>query len=289
MSAGVTRPDRSVLIAAGVTVGSATALAWGALTMIAEGGEPPGTSIAVAVGIIGVVFGPLLLINFLWAVRIVGRLRRGEGVIARWTVSPETFERFREDEARRKDANGPNDWRLPKTTPSAGVEVIFSEDGVLVGETFFGLASSGLAHIHGFETIPDSPLALRFATALTTGQWRSSGSQIVTQFGELRIPVATGANEELARVVEHFRLVLTGERLVKPDFWKGRVRLGLWIIAISAVIAAGGFGLNAAKVELGIIPLIMAVTGVIFAFGGLILAFIASRFAERQRRGWDET
>lgn len=286
MSGGVTRPDRSALIAAAIAVAGAVALIWGVSTMAAIDGETPQTAVAVSFGLLGVVLGTALTFNFLWGARVVARMRRGEGVIARWTVTPDTFERFREDERRREAEDGPNDWRLPRRTPEAGVEVIFTEDGVLVGETFFGLASAGLAHVWSFQTVADNPLALRFDTAMTTSQWSSSGSRLVTQTGVLRIPVATGSNEALARVVEHFRLVLAGERLVRPGFWNGRVKFGLWTAGVFATIAASGFALNALGVKLGVVPLLMAVVGVIVAIGGLVLALIASRFAARQRRGW---
>ncbi len=288
MSTAVFRPGRSLLIAAVITAAGAASLAWGVTTMAAIKGETELTAVAVALGLLAVIFGPLLMINFYWAVRIVRRMRRGEGVIARWTVTPETFERFREDERRRGETDGPNDWSVPRRTPGEGVEVIFSEDGVLVDETYFGLASAGLAHVRAVETLADNPLALRFATAMTTTQWRSSGSELILIPGALRIPVATGANEDLARVLEHYRLVLAGERLVKPGFWKLRVRLGLWGAGVSGAVAAAGFGLNALGLDLGEAPLVMAVAGTMFAIAGLVLALIASRFAARQRRGWSK-
>lgn len=286
MSGGVTRPDRSAVIAASIAVAGAVSLAWGVSTMAAIDGETPATAVTVSVGLLAAILGSALTFNFVWGARVVARMRRGEGVIARWTVTPDTFERFREDELRREDEDGPNDWRLPRRTPEGGVEVIFTEDAVLVGETLFGLASAGLAHVWSFQTLADNPLALRFDTAMTTSAWSSSGSRLVTRSGVLRIPVATGSNEDLARVVEHYRLVLAGERLVKPGFWKGRVKLGLWTSGISAAIAAAGFALNALGVDLGVIPLVMAVVGVIWSIGGIVLALIASDFAARQRRGW---
>lgn len=286
MSGGVTRPDRSAVIAAGIAVAGAVSLAWGVSTMAAIDGETPATAVTVSVGLLAAILGSALTFNFIWGARVVARMRRGEGVIARWTVTPDTFERFREDELRREDEDGPNDWRLPRRTPEGGVEVIFTEDAVLVGETLFGLASAGLAHVWSFQTLADNPLALRFDTAMTTSAWSSSGSRLVTRSGVLRIPVATGSNEDLARVVEHYRLVLAGERLVKPGFWKGRVKLGLWTAGIFAAIAAAGFAFNALGLDLGVIPLVMAVVGVIWSIGGIVLALIASDFAARQRRGW---
>ncbi len=286
MSAGVNNPKRSVLISVAATVAGALALAWGVWTMNSIQGETPFTAVAVSAGGLAVLFGFLMTLNFLWAMRVFARLRRGEGVLARWTVSAETLEAFREDEARRVATDGANDWRIPRVAPPEGVEVIFAEDGVLVGDSYFGLASSGIAHVRGMDTLADSPLALRFHTVMSTVRRTSSGHTFEDNFGSLRIPVAPGSNDELRRVVEHYRDVLSGVKLVKPEFWKGRIRFGLWGAGVSALAAAAGFGMNALGIEAGVVPLVLAVCGVIFAIGGLVLAYIAWNFAARQRRGW---
>ena len=285
MSAGVTRPGRSAAICAGGAAVGAAMLAWGVATMAAVEGETPRTALAVGLGLFLVLTCPLLLLNFLWAARIVARLRRGDGVIARWTVGAEVLDQFRDDERRRVAAGDDNDWRTPRTSPAAGVEVIFAEDAVLVGDTLFGLASTGIAHVRAVETLADSPLTLRFETAMTAVEGAGRNGSIVTRFGSLRIPVAPGANEALQRVVGHYRLVLAGERLVKPGFWKLRIRVGLGVAIASAFAAAAGFGMNALGID-GVVPLALAVVGVITGAGGLVLAAIAARFARRQRSGW---
>lgn len=277
------RPEVSAAVSAGIAAVAAAALAWGVMTMRAIDGETPFTAAAVAGGGLGLFFGLIFVANFVWAARKSAALRRGEGVIGRWTVSPATLEAFREDDKRRAADGDPNDWNAPRRPPAEGLEVIFSPDLVLIGHSFFNLASTGVQHVRSVEVMPDNPRSLRFTTAVTARQGRGG---LGTRFGALRVPVATGADDELARVLAHYQAVLAGERLVRPEFWQGRIRIGLWGAAVCAAIAAGGFALEALEIELGVVPLVMAVVGTILAIGGLLMALIGWKSADRQRRGW---
>src|SRR5687767_2780947 len=126
---GVRRPGLSVLICIAMAVGGALSVLWGATRMNALGYETPTTASAIGVGLFVGLIGFLFLFNFLWALRLVNALRRGEGVIARWTVAPATFELFRKREQRLRAAGDENDYRMPRKTPPKGLEILFSEDG----------------------------------------------------------------------------------------------------------------------------------------------------------------
>ena len=270
-------------------VGGAVSVWSGAAEMNALGYETGSSSAKIGIGLFVGIIGFLFQFNFLWGVRVMRAMRRGEGEIARWTVSPDALDAFRKNDELRKARGDRNDYTLPAENPPGGLDVIFSADGVLVGGTFFGLASTGLSHFRSVRVLPENPLCIEFGTALV---WASNVNvpRIHTTAGTLRIPVSRTATAEAKKVFDHFSKVLARETIVKPDFWRRRIRWGLTTAAVCALAAAAGFALEAAKVELGIVPLVMAVAGTMLALGGLVLALLAWMFylgqhgRRRQRR-----
>jgi hypothetical protein len=289
MSTGVRNPRRSFWIAAAIFLLGICAIAWGALEMALAGRESTATGVAIGGGILAAVIGLFMSFNFLWAVRLTDAMRRGEKVIARWTVPAGQFDEFRANEAALRAQGRPNDYKSPRATPAEGVEVIFSEDAVLIGDTFFGLSSTGLARFHAVGMVPGNPVSIAFGMAMTAGRTGASGAHFTTITSELRIPVARTANDEARIVLDHYRNVIGRRTIVKPHFWTLRIQIGLYAALIAALVSAAGFVLNVLKVDLGIVPLVMAVTGTITALGGLVLALIAWRirahqFGDRGRR-----
>jgi hypothetical protein len=277
MSAGIRNPKRSVLIALGLTLLAVCAVGWGLFEMDRRGAETPATAAAVGVGLLVAVLGFFLTINFVWAVRLVGAMRRGEGVIARWTVPPAQFDDFRTNEAAHKTAGRANDYKAPRKTPPGGVEIVFTASAVLIGDTFFGLARDGIARFTAARVVSGNPPCLAFSTAMTVGRTGASGARFETVAGELRVPIARTSQAEARAVLDHFRAVAERRKIVNPNFWPRRIRIGLGAALVAGVICAGGFALNALRVDLGIAPLVMAVAGAVTALGGLVLALIAWR------------
>jgi hypothetical protein len=287
MSTGVRRPDRNVKICLALLAASLTTLVAGILVMKSAGAESTASATAIAFGLLGTIVSSLMLANFIWATRVFAAIKQGRNVIARWTVPVDAFNRFRENEAEHAAAGHPNDYKLPRITPPQGVKVIFATDGVIIGDTFFGLATTGLAHIRQIGIVPGDPMCIGFQTALTTGRvWSSGGATFGTALGLLRIPVASGSRQEADAVLDHYTAALAGQVIVKPDFWQRRIRWELRAALVSAFVSAAGFALEALDAGFGVLPLILAVSGAITALGGLILAFLAWTFADRQRRGW---
>ena len=281
MSAGLSNPRRSVVLClAGLAIGAA-ALAWGIWAM--DDAENAPASIAVAIGLLFCIVFPLFLFNFLWAVRLTEAMRRGENVIARWTVPPQTLEEFRADEAGRRKAGRPNDWKVPKRIPPDGLEVIFSPDAVMIGDNFFGLARSGLARFDAIQIVPGNPLSLGFAMALTTGRATSTGAHLTTQRSELRIPIARTASAEAGKVLAHFQSVDAGRTIGRPGFWALRLKIGLWTAAIAATTGIVGFALRGLNDQLANVPLVMAIAGTMFTLGGLLIAAIAALIQRAER------
>lgn len=278
MSAGLRRPLRSAWIAAGVFLAGGMLLAWGVLDMTAHDRETVATALAIPVGGLAVLFGFLMVLNFLWAARLMASIRRGDTrVIGRWTVSAATLEAFRADEAHRS----PNDWNPPREIPREGVEVIFTEDAVVVGDWFMGLSTSGIAHIRSVAVAPGNPLSVQFETAVAT---RSRSGGVGYTHGALRVPIEQTANDEARKVLAHYQAALAGEVLVKPEFWQGRIRFGVVLAAICALAFVAGLALRE-RHDLGVVPLVLAVVGAVVGLGAVVLVLSSAAFARDQRRG----
>jgi hypothetical protein len=191
---------------------------------------------------------------------------------------------FREAEKALPAHAGRNAYRTPKATPPEGVEVVFAEDGVIIGDTYFGLPVTGMLSFQEVGIRPGNPMAFEFRLTLYSF-YRTSSGGVRTQTAPyvVRAPIATTATEEAARVLEHFRNVLARKTVVKADFYPSRVRWGLIIAGVSGVVFAAGIGLEMAGISLGLTTLFMAVVGAVTGLGGLALAAIAYILAIKQR------
>jgi hypothetical protein len=281
---GLRNPATNALICLAMFLGGSATIWSGVSEMNALGHETNSSAAKIGIGFVVAIFGFLFMFNFLWGVRVINAARRGDNEIARWTVFPETFDEFRNNEERRNAGGELNDYKPPSEAPAGGVEVIFTADGVLVGNTFFGLASTGLASFQTVQVLPENPLCIEFGTSLVTGS-NLSVPRLHTIVGVLRIPVSRTATEEAKKVLAHFQKVLAREIIVKPDFWRRRIRLGLATAFVSTLIVAAGFGLAAADMNAGAAPVAMAAGGAVLAVGGLILALLAWTFSEKQHHG----
>ena len=285
MNAGIGNPRRDLAIALGGCALGAGLLGSGLWAM--DDPDSPGwASAATAIGLLLCIVFPLFAVNFLWAVRLTDRMKRGDGVIARWTVPAHTLEEFRADDADPRKKRRKNDYKLPRKIPPEGLEVIFSPDAVMIGNTFFGLARSGIARFTDVAIVRGNPLSIAFRMALTTARATSYGSaHLATSRSELRVPVARTASAEASKVLAHYTAVDQGRIQVKPKFWTLRLKIGLWAAALGATSFALGMTLNALKIELGLLPFLMAVIGGVIAPFGLVLAGIAWRIREGEKRG----
>jgi hypothetical protein len=281
---GLANAKRVTQVSVGVAIAAGLAIWWGIHDMLINAGrETAFTGIAIGFGIFIGVFALLFVFNGLWAMRIAAAMRRGEGVVAKWTIAPATFELFREQEARLRSNGEDNDYPLPRKTPPEGLPVVFNQDGVMIGDRFFGLASTGMARFAAVALRQGVPDTLEFSTVLTTAYAQPRVS-IQHHRGQLRIPVDPRSPDEARKVLAHYEAVVARRIIVKPHFWTVRIRVGL----VAAVLGALAFGIGMALREqsqyLYDIPLYAAVVGAILGVAGLILAFIAS-VARRFQRG----
>lgn len=192
---GITRPGPKAAIAAAVTIAGAAAW-WNAPHLPAP---------ARPIGAVAAIVGGLMFANYLYAHALVRRLRRGEGVIGRWTVAPADFARFRDAErARRKRKNN---WRMPRGDWPEGLPVVFGTDAVLVGHSWFRLASSGLSRFADARFEPGATPSIEFSMRLTVIGAGTQG-RTARYRGHLRIPIAADAGAEAARVLGYFRAMV---------------------------------------------------------------------------------
>lgn len=278
---GLSHPGLNMgICVAGVAL-SALSIWSGVAEMNALGHETTASGLKIGAAIpIGVICF-FMFFNFLWGYRVIAAARRGETVIGRWTVKPAEAEAFRADDKRRGDLGYDNDYKLPKKIPPDGLEVIFTDNSVIVGGTYFGLVTTGMFKFEGVQMLPDNPLALEFGTVMTS----VAGGNTVRVYrvrGLLRIPVSRAGREEAVKVLGHFSAVDQRKKLVNPNFYGRRIRWGLIAAPLFFLIAAMGFALNEAGVG-GVVPLLMAITGVIAGIGGLVLALLAWLLHMKQR------
>jgi hypothetical protein len=182
-------------IAGAVALCGAAALFWGLTDPAAP---PPARSI----GGVALVVGTLMALNYLYAHALIRKMRRGQGVIGRWTVAPASFNRFRDAERARKKRK--NNWRMPRGDWPDGLPVIFSQGAVLAGHTYFRLAGTGMSRFSFARIEPDAVPSVEFAMRLTIIGAGTQG-RTARYRGHLRVPIADGAGAPAARVVAHFQ------------------------------------------------------------------------------------
>lgn len=283
---GLSKPMLNAGIAGAICVAGVAAILVGMYEMEVAGGETTLSGILIGGGILPAVMGLGLVGNFLWGVRVIERIRRGEKEIGRWAVTADELDAFRESNKQR-NALGPaynNNYKPPRRSPPEGIEVIFVEDGVLVGGTYFGLVTTGMFRFAGVQTLAGSPMCIEFGSVETTFS-NVSTIRINRSYSVLRIPIGRTGTDAAARVLAYFKDVNSRKIIVRRGFYPSRIRIGLWSALIFAVIAVAGFGLEALETDFGLVPLLMAVIGTVAAIAGLVLASIAWMLYRQQLRG----
>lgn len=129
---------------------------------------------------------------------------------ARWTVSSDEFRRFCEADVRiAAETRHANFYEPPSTIPAEGMEVMFADDGVLIGEGYFTLSISHGRCVYSVRSIASGVPMIEFETVLTTKVRTSSASIGTARTRErLRVPVAANATSGANNVVRKFDVAL---------------------------------------------------------------------------------
>lgn len=206
-STGVRNPARNALIFGLVTVASLALVLTGVAQMRRTGltGSP-----FLALGLLPALLSPIFLIHYLRNIRVFRDLRSGRSAIARWTLPPAQFDRFRDEEQRIPAGSiMTNFYEPPKTTPAEGVEVIFSDEGVLIGGGYFPLSTSGGRRLQSVRYIPSHPPSIEFGTVIRTSVRTSSVTTPTYRTAEaLRVPVSSDATMQAGHVVRRYQSII---------------------------------------------------------------------------------
>lgn len=112
-------------------------------------------------GLSGAIFAGVWLILQIDSAGRFKRLRRGEGIVARWTVGPARWEWFKEESLKwdKQGDLGVNKVDVRQAVPKNGVEIVIADDCVLIGSDFHAVDRqvSVRAHPEWIELIEDIP------------------------------------------------------------------------------------------------------------------------------------
>ncbi len=164
----------------------------------------------LALGLLPALLCPIFFVYYLSKIRVFRDMQSGRKAIARWTLPAELFSRFAEEE-RRIPAKSimTNFYKPPKTTPAGGVEVIFSEDGVLIGGGYFPLSTTGGRRLQSVRYIASDPPSIEFGTVMNASAQTSSATINSYRLSEsLRVPVSPDARREAGEVVHRYQAII---------------------------------------------------------------------------------
>ncbi|HWA45810.1 MAG TPA: hypothetical protein VHA10_21500 [Hypericibacter adhaerens] len=203
--------------------------------------------------------------------RAQDRLRRGEGVLARWRIDPLAWKDFLalNHQASAEQGALPNQLTPVKETPPEGIEIVVARDGVEVGGDFQHVPFRGTPRVESVYRLRNN---------------RSAGIELIlrypTKFGStrlaLRYPLPAGDEELAARLLLHYQASEQATR-GKPALVFRNPKLSravlLTILLLCAASFAGGLLLKE-QAALGDLPLYMAVIGAVAGIGAALLLLI---------------
>lgn len=206
-SGGVRNPVRNAVLWGFITTCSIVLVVLGVADMRETGktGSP-----LLALGLFPALLGPIFLIHYLSKIRVFRDMQRGRSAIARWRVPAEQFQHFCEEE-RRIPAGSimANFYKLPRTIPAEGVEVVFSDTGVLLGGGYFPLSTTGGRRVQSVRFNASYPSSIEFGMAMKAMARTSSATVNTYHVVEtLRVPVASDAIQQAREVVQRYQALI---------------------------------------------------------------------------------
>ncbi len=206
-SGGVRNPMRNAVLFGLISIASVVLVALGVSDMRETGrtGSP-----LLMLGLFPALLCPIFFIHYLRKIRVFRDLQSGRSAIARWTLPAEQFNRFCEEEQRIPAGSiKTNFYKPPKAIPAGGLEVIFSDDGVLIGGGYFPLSTTGGRRLKSVRYIASNPPSIEFGTVMNTMVRTSSATTNSLRTAEtLRVPVATDAAKQAVEVVHRYQAII---------------------------------------------------------------------------------
>jgi hypothetical protein len=206
-SGGVRNPVRNAALFGLITLASIVMVLLGVVDTRETGrtGSP-----LVVLGMFPALLCPIFFFHYLSKIRVFREMRSGRTAIARWTLPADQFNRFREEEQRIPARSiMTNFYQPPSATPAAGVEVIFSDEGVLIGGGYFPLSVTRGRRLQSVRYIASDPPSIEFGTVLTTAVRTSSvTAETVGTAESLRVPVSSDATMQAGEVVRRYQALI---------------------------------------------------------------------------------
>lgn len=164
----------------------------------------------LTLGLFPMLLCPIFFIHYLRKIRVFHDMHSGRSAIARWTLSAEQFNRFCEEQQRIPAKSiMTNFYKPPKTTPAEGVDVIFSDNGVMIGGGYFPLSTTGRRRLQSVRYIASDPPSIEFGTVINTMVRTSSATTNTYRTAEtLRVPVSTDARKLAGEVVHRYQATI---------------------------------------------------------------------------------
>lgn len=152
----------------------------------------------------------IVFFHYVSKIRVFRDMRSGRSAIARWTLPADQFNRFCEEKQRIPARSIlTNFYKPPKTIPAAGVEVIFSDDGVLIGDGYLPLSTRRGRRVQSVRYINSDTPSIEFGTVLNTAVRTSSVTVDNLRTAEaLRVPVARDAANQADEVVRRYQAMI---------------------------------------------------------------------------------
>lgn len=236
--------------------------------------------LVMSVGFTTALFALGVLVHALVAARRLRRLRGGEGLIARWRLTPDEWRAFVYwDQQRNADDRAHmNTLTMRKRMPKEGIEVLVGEkelavDGFVQSMRVGGFASS----LEGIAWLEGAPSVIECWLRVPSGRH----STIVTSF---RFPVASDARAEGIRAYEHcrgFAEAAQARTSIAMRDPKRTLQVCFVLLAICAAAALWGFA--SPHDGQSVAPLVAAVCGVIIGFACLLMIAIVALTMPRDR------
>lgn len=172
-------------------------------------------------GLVGVAFGTVWLFIRWDEAKRYARLKAGKGVIARWTIDPAHWEKFRRQSKEWDQLEGvrPNDANLEQIPGAAGIEIVVTGDSMLLGEAFYAFV----------KNVRIQSLTERMEFHQTIYKRYGPQWHIV-----LRIPLAAGGQDHCARIIQAYNQASVAA-VVTP-----RTKIYAFILLIGGLAALTG-------------------------------------------------
>ena len=225
----------------------------------------------------GVVITPIafiLLVRAWFYTRGRAKLLAGRGVVARWHVGADEWERFKAFDRKRgqEDPALANDLSLSPERQHAGIDVIVGKTSAMIGDHYQVLRKGGIPTLTGIHWLADpaNPECLEFL--ITYYRHRSLPRHMAFRF-----PFPAMARGEAERVYRHFEPMLRPRPSLALRNPKVAIAIALSLALLSGAVAAWGVAGDLQELE----PLMAAIFGSMIAVSALLMALMIAKMAPK--------